>query len=297
MRTKLILAAALSLGLALAAGRVIVIEYPDGKRSGNLRYGPWIYTANEPGGIRGRVGNLVITASRAVLEAPPGKSMQEAKGERTATFEGGVTIKRGRVTATGPRLVYSEKTGVGVLEGPARMVQAPAREGEDEVRVEAAGSMAFDVDDDTSESRGDVHLESGNQEGWAEEVYYEEERTLAVFKSPGGRVRLVRHREEGDLVIEAEEARMLVREKRLLARGEVTLKDGDLVTRGDALFYDDAEGRAVVVGRPAVSEDRKRGRRLSSGTLLHDVNKHRVRLFGKPFELPLSEFAKRGETP
>ncbi|HFB39143.1 MAG TPA: OstA family protein, partial [Oceanithermus sp.] len=33
-----------------------------------------------------------------------------------------------------------------------------------------------------------------------------------------------------------------------------------------------------------------KGRKLSAGTLLHDVNKHRVRLFGKPFELPERDF-------
>ncbi len=278
-------------GVALAAGRVIVIEYPGGTRSGNLRYGPWVYTASEPGGIRGRVGNLEILAKKAVLEAPEGKSMQAAEGERTATFEGGVVVRRGRVEARGPKLVYREATGVGKLFGPATMVQHPAKEGEDPVRVEARDYLAFDVDDDTSESRGRVRLESGPQEGFAEEVYYEEERTLAIFRTPGGRVHLVRHREEGgDLVIEAEEARMLAREKKLLAKGAVVLTDGDLVTRGDALFYDDAKGEAIVIGRPAASEDRKKGRKLSAGTLLHDVNKHRVRLFGKPFELPERDF-------
>ncbi len=283
--------------LALA-GRVIVIEYPNGTRSGNLRYGPWVYTASEPGGIRGRVGNLEITASKAVLKAPKGKSMQAAEGERVATFEGGVVVRRGRLTAKGPRLVYREATGVGELYGPAEMVQAPAKKGQDEVRVEAQKVMAFDVDDDTSESRGEVRLKSGDQEGRAEIVYYEEGRALAVFSTPGGRVRLVRHRkDEGDLVIEAEEARMLAHEKKLLATGNVVLTDGDLVTKGEGLYYDDETGEAIVVGKPAVSEDPKKGRKLSAGTLLHDVKKHRVRLYGKPFALPLRTFAKKTETP
>ncbi len=284
----------LGLALAAAAGRIIVIEYPNGTRSGNLRYGPWVYTANEPGGIRGRVGNLEILATKAVLEAPKGKSMQAAKGERTATFEGEVVVRRGRIEARGKKLVYQEATGIGKLFGPAVMVQRPAKEGEDPVRVEAEGFLAFDVDDDTSESEGRVRLESGPQEGFAERVYYEEERALAIFKTPGGRVRLVRHREKGgDLVIEAEEARMLAREKKLLAKGNVVLTDGDLVTRGDALYYDDEKGEAIVIGKPAVSEDRKRGRKLSAGTLLHDVQKHRVRLYGKPFSLPEAEFAAK----
>jgi len=293
MRLRLAITSLLLLGLALAAGRVIVIEYPNGTRTGDLRYGPWVYTANEPGGIRGRVGNLEILATKAVLKAPPGMTMQEAKGRRVAVFEGEVVVRRGRVEARGPRLVYEEETGVGKLFGPAEMVQHPEKEGEDEVRLTARAYLAFDVDDDTSESKGEVHLVSGNHEGYAESVYYEEGRTLAVFKTPGGRVKLVRHREEGgDLVIHAEEVRMLVREKKLLALGAVTLIDGDITTRGEALFYDDAKGEAIVIGKPAVSEDKK-GRRISAGTLLHDVNKHRVRLYGRPFELPEEEFAAK----
>ncbi len=283
--------------LVLAAGRIIVIEYPNGTRSGNLRYGPWVYTANQPGGIRGRVGNLEIRATKAVLEAPPGKSMQAAEGERVATFEGDVMVRRGRLTARGPKLVYREATGVGRLYGPATMVQLPEQKGQDEVRVEAQKVMAFDVDDDTSESEGAVRLVSGRQEGTAEQVYYEEGRALAVFTTPGGRVKLVRHRKEGgDLVIEAREARLLAHQKKLLATGGVTLTDGDLVTRGDGLYYDDTTGEAIVVGRPAVSENPKKGRKLSAGTLLHDVKKHRVRLYGKPFELPTSAFRTKRET-
>jgi len=297
-KTKRVLFAVVLLGLALAAERVIVIEYPNGTRSGNLRYGPWVYTARQPGGIRGRVGNLEILAQKAILKAPEGMTMQAAKGQRVAVFEGGVVVRRGRVEARGEKLVYEEKTGVGKLFGPAEMVQRPEKEGEDEVRLTAQGFLAFDVDDDTSESQGQVHLTSGRQEGFAERVYYEEGRTLAIFRTPKGRVRLVRHREEaGDLIIEAEEARMLVREKKLLAKGAVVLTDGDLVTRGEALFYDDEKGEAIVVGKPATSEDRKKGRRLSAGTLLHDVKKHRVRLYGKPFDLPEAAFAPKKPWP
>lgn len=287
----------LLLGLALAAGRVIVIEYPDGTRSGDLRYGPWVYEAKKPGGIRGRVGNLMVLATRAVLKAPEGKTMAEATGERVAIFEGEVELHRGRVVARGPRLVYREATGVGVLFGPAEMEQKPAKKGEDPVFMKAKKQMAFDVDDDTSESDGAIELKSGNQEGYAEHVYYEEARTLAVFSSPGDRVKLIRRRKEGDLVILAEEARMLVREKKLLAKGRVELIDGDKVTRGEALFYDDNKKEAIVIGRPAVSQDKKNGRELRSGTLLHDVDKHRVRLFGKPFKLPEKDFLKKNERP
>jgi lipopolysaccharide export system protein LptA len=283
-----------ALALGAAGSRIIKISYEDGRRSGNLRNGPWVYESNRPDGIVGRVGELKILASKAVLEAPEGKSMQAAEGERTATFEGGVTVTRGRLTATGPRLVYSEATGLGVLEGPARMHQEPAKEGEDPVEVQA-GRMSFDVDTDISTSAGEVVLSSGNQKGWADRVYYEEERGLAVFTMEKGTVKLVRQRKDGELVIHAPEVRSLTRSKKLIAVGGVKLVDGDITTTGEALFYDDETGEAIVVGRPARSVNEAEGFKTSGGTLLHNVNKHRVQVYRKPFTLPAEEFKKVDE--
>lgn len=73
--------------MVLAQGkeqRIITIEAPGGQRSGNLRNGPWIYEAGKPGGVIGKVKDLEINATRATLEAPSGKTMQEAEGERVA---------------------------------------------------------------------------------------------------------------------------------------------------------------------------------------------------------------------
>ncbi len=53
--------------------------------------------------------------------------MQEAEGEREARFEGGVVVRRGRVEARGPLLVYREKTGEGELVGPATCARNPSR--------------------------------------------------------------------------------------------------------------------------------------------------------------------------
>ncbi|WP_457631487.1 LptA/OstA family protein [Oceanithermus sp.] len=287
----LFLLALLALALAAAPTRIIKISYLEGKRSGNLRYGPWIYESNKPDGIIGTVGDLEIRARKAVLEAPEGKSMQAAEGERKATFEGGVTVLRGRLTATGPRLVYSESTGLGVLSGPAQMHQKPAKEGQDPVDV-SAQEMSFNVDTDISTSTGSVKLTNGNQEGYADSVYYEEERGLAVFTMKEGRVKLVRKRDSGDLIIYAPEVRSLTREKKLIATGGVELVDGDLVTSGDALYYDDETGEAIVVGKPARSVNKKEGFKTSGGTLLHNVKKHRVQVYRKGFEMPLEEFKK-----
>ena len=217
--------------------------------------------------------------------------MQEAEGEREARFEGGVVARRGRVEARGPALVYREKTGEGELLGPARMRQEP-KPGEDPVEVEAS-RMTFQVDTDTSTSENAL-LRSGNQEGRAGFVYYEEEKGLAVFTDPK-EVVLLRKRREGDLVIRAREVRSLTGSKKLIATGGVRLQDGDLVTTGDSLYYEDNTGEAIVLGRPAVSENKKEGFRLSGSTLLHNVNRHQVRVYGRAFRLPLEEFRKLGE--
>jgi len=287
----LILLALLALVFAAAPTRIIKISYLEGKRSGNLRYGPWIYESSKPDGIVGTVGDLEIRARKAVLEAPEGKSMQAAEGERKATFEGGVTVLRGRLTAKGPSLVYSESTGLGVLSGPATMHQEPAKEGEDPVDVESQ-QMSFDVDTDISTSSGNVKLTNGNQQGFADSVYYEEERGLAVFTMNEGRVKLVRKRDSGDLIIYAPEVRSLTREKKLIAIGGVELVDGELVTSGDALYYDDETGEAIIIGKPARSVNKKEGFKTSGGTLLHNVKKHRVQVYRKGFEMPLEEFKK-----
>ena len=278
--------------LALAAGdiRVITIEYPEGTRSGNLRTGPWVYESEKPDGIKGQVEELQIISAQALLRAPEGKSMQEAEGSRIAEFTGGVTVKRGRVTANGPSLSYDESTGLGVLKGPAQMVQAPSDADDDPVEL-SANEMAFDVDTDVSRSQGQVKFKSGPQEGQAEQIYFEEERELAILTTPGGRVELVRRRSEGDLRIQAGEVRSLTDSGRLIATGGVVLIDGDLTTKGDSLSYDDNTGEAFVVGKPALStsEDGE----VSAGTLRHDVKEHRVELYGQPYNLPLAEFAPK----
>ncbi len=280
--------AVLALGLVLSQDPAVrVIRVEGGRLSGDLRYGPWTFE----GEVRGRVKDLEILAPKATLTAPKGRTMQEAQGEREARFEGGVVVRRGRVEARGPVLVYSERTGEGVLLGPARMRQAP-KEGEDPVEVEG-GRMTFQVDTDTSTSEAAV-LRSGNQEGRAGLVYYEEGRGLAVFADPK-EVVLLRKRRDGDLVIRAKEVRSLTGPKRLIATGGVRLQDGDLVTTGESLYYDDAKGEAIVLGRPAVSQNPKEGFRLSGAALLHNVNRHQVRVYAQAFRLPLEEFRKLGE--
>ena len=59
-----------------------------------------------------------------------------------------------------------------------------------------------------STSRGNVNLVNGNQTAQAEEIEYEEERTLGVLRNEGGQVTVTRIDEDGaELVITADEIR------------------------------------------------------------------------------------------
>ncbi|WP_299427916.1 LptA/OstA family protein [uncultured Meiothermus sp.] len=283
--------------------RIITIEAPGGQRSGNLRNGPWVYEGGRPGGVIGRVKDLEINATRATLEAPQGKTMQEAEGERVASFEGNVVVKRDRMTAGGPRLVYRETNGRGTLDGNARMRQEPRDRNSDPVEV-TAPRMTFEVDTNISTSEGGVTLRNGRQEGRSDGVYYEEDRGLAVFNDDR-EVVLIRKREgKGDLVIRAREIRSLTDEKRLLATGGVTLVDGDITTTGASLVYNDNTGEATIVaGRvgnqnvPARSVNARERATLSGNSLLHNVNRSQVRVLAQPPRLPVNDFRKLSEQP
>lgn len=292
MKARLLLLLALVMALAIAQGnksRVIKVEAPEGKVSGNIRNGPLTFESSKPGGVVGKVKDLTILSTKAVLVAPEGKSIQD-EGERTATFDGTVQVKRDRMTANGPKLTYKEATGLGVLEGASTMRQEPKDGKGDPVEV-AAPKMTFEVDTNISTSSGGVTLKNGKQEGRSDSVYYEEDRALAIF-TDDKQVILTRKREDGDLVIRAKEIRSLTDDKRLWGSGGVTVTDGDLVTTGDAVLYDDKTGIAIVVGKPARSENAKEKFKVSSGTLEHNVNRHRVVAYSKPFSIPVGDFQK-----
>ncbi|HZW99477.1 MAG TPA: hypothetical protein VFF10_05390, partial [Trueperaceae bacterium] len=81
--------------------RIITIDGSGGTQRGNLRSGPIIYEHPDPQGITATVSTLTILGQYAELTAPEGTSISRG-GERTATFQNGVEVNRGRLTATGP---------------------------------------------------------------------------------------------------------------------------------------------------------------------------------------------------
>lgn len=251
-----------------AGERIITITYDGGTRSSpDLRYGPYVYEHPEPDGIAASVSNLKIFAQRGELRAPAEVLIAEAEGEREASFSGGVRVERGRLTATGSALNYSEATGRGVMPQKTAIVVQPADAGDNEVAIRA-DEVAFNVDTDTSVSRGNVNLTNGNQSAEAQELVFEEGRDLAVLTDEAGQA--VARRENGDgtfLTITADEIRVLTGTDVLLATGNVSIVDGDTTTTGDTVYYDDAASRAEVIGNPAVSVDEAFGSTIRGGRI------------------------------
>ena len=233
------------------AERIITITYDGGNRtSPNLRFGPYNYTHPDPDGIVATVSNLTIYASEAQLRAPEDVLIADAEGQREASFDSGVRVERGRLTANGPDLVYSEATGLGVLGGPANVVVTPSDDSEEPAEI-SAQQVTFDVDTDTSVSQGDVELVNGRQRAQADELIFEQGRDLAVLSSAGEQVTAQRQEDEGDdLIIIADELRVLTEEDQLLATGNVTIVDGNIQSTGATVFFNDETSRAEIIGTP-----------------------------------------------
>lgn len=269
----LVLAGALAQGDAPTAAperRLITIDSSGGTQSGNLRFGPIRYEHPEPDGVVATVSTLTIRGPRAELRAPEGALIGQSQGLREATFDGGVVVTRGRLTATGASLRYSEATGLGVLEGDAQVRVAPASEGEREVVITAL-SVTFDVDTDTSVSAGDVVLLNGDQAATAERLEYEETAGLGVL-SGDERPEVTRTADDGGLLrIVANEIRVLTDLAALYAVGTVEVIDGDVRSTGDEVFYDDEQEVAEVLGNPAVAVDSAAGVRLETARVRQDV--------------------------
>jgi len=270
--------------------RLITIDSSGGSQSGNLRYGPIVYEHPDPYGIVATVSTLTIFGPRAELSAPDDTLLSRAKGQRTARFDGGVRVVRGRLEATGPALVYREATGLGELDGRAtggadaevdgavdgavdggvEVVIAPDEEGGDPTLISAT-LAEFDVDTDRSVNRGDVVLVAGSQRAEADVLTYAEDADLALLDCDGLCTIVREDEENGLLTITAREIRVLTQDERLWARGDVTVVDGDLVTRGDEAVYDDAQKIAEVTGSPARSVNEADGVTLESDRILQDV--------------------------
>ena len=264
-----------------------------GAPTGNLRTGPLTFTGSP---VKATVSTLQITAPKAVLSAPAGTAIVEAKGRRTGEFSGPVTVSRGRLSARGGSLTYSEASGNGILKGnPSATFVPEDRKDGDPVNISAA-QMSLDVDTNVSTSTGGVKLVSGEQTGRADKLIFDEDRELAQLT---GTPTLTRAAKQGqkELVISGDEVRALTKDKTLYVRGGVKLVQGTTTTTGDAVYYNDAKDVAYVVGN-AVSVDSKSKvtlRAPKSGYLEQNTKFARVSVKNSGFDIPTAQFKLRGE--
>jgi len=274
--------------------RIISIDSSGGTQTGNLRYGPIVFEHPDPEGIKAVVSNLEIYANKAELRGPETEgerlTLAKAKGQRIAIFPNGVRIIRSRLEASGPVLSYNEATGLGVLTGGVDIVVSPKDETSDAEPVFInANQVEFDVDTDISISKGEVSLVNGKQKAEADELEYEEDRTLGVL-SCEEICTATRLDDDGTVVtITAKEIRVLTDSNLLYATGDVTVIDANLITSGDSVFFDDEKNVAEITGSPAVSVDSTEGVTVRGDRLLQDIEYDVVEVIDASVK---SEFSK-----
>lgn len=273
-----------------ASKRLLEIQ---GAPRGDLRNGPLTFVGNP---VKAKVSSLNIQAAQAVMSAPAGTALIEAKGKRNANFTGNVVVTRGRLTAKGGTLAYSEATGQGVLSGGPTATFLPENKDEgDQVDIQAA-QMSLDVDNNVSTSTGNVQLANGAQSGRADKLVFDEDRELAQLTGSPTLTRAAKGTQK-ELIISGQEVRALTKLKTLYVTGKVKLVQGSSTTTGDAVYYDDRKNVAYVVGN-AVSVDSKSKvtvKAPASGYLEQRTDLARVRALNAAFKIPTDQFKLRGE--
>ena len=297
-RVTVLLSALIGTTLAVAAtapiNRVLKFE-TSAQLQGDLRNGPYNYTGKAGAAVKATVGTVSIAAPQASMKAPAGTPMANAQGRRSADFTGGVTVLRGRLSAKGAALNYSEASGQGLLTGAPSAVFTPEKKGDDPVNI-AAANMSLDVDTNMSTSTGNVKLVSGVQTGRADRVVFDEGKELGLLTGNMSLSRAATAKAK-ELNVVGTEARILTKGKLLYVLGKVKLTQGSTTTTGDAVYYDDARNVAYVVGN-AVSTDSKTGttvRARASGALEQRTDLGRVRAVDAGFTIPTAQIKLSGE--
>ena len=265
-----------------------IIEFSQNSQfSGNLRTGPYNFTGSAQNPVVATVNNMKISSMRATFAAPEGTQITSAKGKRVAEFTDSVNVERGRLTAKGPNLTYSEATGVGVLKGNASAVFAPEKKGDDPVNI-AASEMSFDVDTDVSTSKGNVKMVNGNQTGISSSMVFDEKRELGLLTGDVQMNRAASGKQKA-LTITGVSARILTKDKLMYVKDKIKLVSGDITTTGDSMFYDDKKNLAVIVGN-AVSVNAKDGTRVTGNVLEQRTDLGRVRQLTGTYKIPVEQF-------
>ncbi|MEJ2289245.1 MAG: hypothetical protein P8Y02_11510 [Deinococcales bacterium] len=166
--------------------RVITIDDSGGTQSGNLRFGPIVYEHPDPFGIKATVSTLTIYGHHAVLKAPDGVSIFKG-GERTATFDGGVKVERGRLTATGPSLVYSEERNLGQLTEQGGQVTITRTDADGKKLVITADEIRVLTDQKKLYATGNVTVVDGSITSKGATVFFDDNQAIAEILGAAGK--------------------------------------------------------------------------------------------------------------
>ena len=260
----------------------------EGAPRGDLQKGPWTYVGNP---VKATVNTLKLEAAQAVVSIPAGATLATSQGKKTGTFTGNVGVNRGRLTAKGDKLVYSEATGQGVLTGNSSATFVPEKKDDgDPVNIKAQ-QMSLDVDTNVSTSTGSVQLVQGNQTGKADKLVFDEDRELALMTGTPTLTRAAKGNRK-ELVMSGDEVRAITKTKVLYVKGKVKLVQGTQTTSGDAVYYDDKKDVAYVVGNAGSVDSKSKVtvRAPASGYLEQRTDLGRVSVKNSKYTIPVEQF-------
>src|SRR5690606_41619683 len=132
--------------------------------------------------------------------------------------------------------------------------------------------------------------------------YRNRRAALPLRPHQGGDPQITRSDAAGGLrPIAAHETRVLTEEARRVARGDVTVVDGPITSRGQIVFFDDEMGIAEIIGtadQPAEAVDSETGASLVTDRIRQDVEFDFFEAIDAsvPSEFDPAAFALRGES-
>lgn len=151
--------------------------------------------APAPGFVETRINDLRISSSIALLRRPRGTQDQETlelsggalsfnelfcPSVIEATRPGDVVLQVGRTTIAGAQFIYDNASGVGELIGPVQLGRTA--DGGSPALEATAQSLSYEVDTERTVLRGGVRVAADGRVSEADELDYDEARSIAILR-------------------------------------------------------------------------------------------------------------------